>query len=338
MKINGVLAMENEYSTGKLYDFVARSESLEEYKALLVRLADQRESWVGVVNKIMEANSLSAKRMGELCGVSRQSVQKWLKGSVPKKRETYIKIGFAAGYDLEQMNHFLQRYGGFNKLYPKCLEDSVYIFVLSSDCIEHSYKSCEQIIQMLKDEMSSDNDNDDLDSYTTSALEFNFTNMKSLQEMLVFVAENSEVYRQQYIKLYDYIEEFIQKNLLPDGDDNVFQLANSQQWSSSLRQCVSNISQRKWYPQRNKIISLGIHLNMDADEINHMLDLAQMEHLCAKSPFESAIIYALENAKLEDMIYCDGTDDLCLYVKNILLSLNIEGAEAFMEELPEEDY
>ena len=38
------------------------------------------------------------------------------------------------------------------------------------------------------------------------------------------------------------------------------------------------------------------------------------------------------------MIYCDGTDDLCLYVKNILLSLNIEGAEAFMEELPEEDY
>ena len=191
---------------------------------------------------------------------------------------------------------------------------------------------------MLKDEMSSDNDNDDSDSYTTSALEFNFTNMKSLQEMLVFVAENSEVYRQQYIKLYDYIEEFIQKNLLPDGDDNVFQLANSQQWSSSLRQCVSNISQRKWYPQRNKIISLGIHLNMDADEINHMLDLAQMEHLCAKSPFESAIIYALENAKLEDMIYCDGTDDLCLYVKNILLSLNIEGAEAFMEELPEEDY
>ena len=26
--------MENEYSTGKLYDFVARREGLEEYKAL----------------------------------------------------------------------------------------------------------------------------------------------------------------------------------------------------------------------------------------------------------------------------------------------------------------
>lgn len=103
--------MENEYSTGKLYDFVARSESLEEYKALLVRLADQRESWAGVVNKIMDENSLSAMKMGELCGVSRQSVQKWLKGSVPKKRETYIKIGFTAGYDLEQMNHFLQILG-----------------------------------------------------------------------------------------------------------------------------------------------------------------------------------------------------------------------------------
>lgn len=55
------------------------------------------------------------------------------------------------------------------------------------------------------------NNNNDSDFYTTSALEFNFTDMKSLQEMLVFVAENSEVYRQRYIKLYDYIEEFIQK-------------------------------------------------------------------------------------------------------------------------------
>ena len=66
-----------------------------------MRLANQRESWAGIVNKIMDENSLSARKMGELCGVSRQSVQKWLKGSVPKKRETYIKIGFAAGYDLE---------------------------------------------------------------------------------------------------------------------------------------------------------------------------------------------------------------------------------------------
>lgn len=328
---------QDDYSTVALYDFVARSESIEEYRNILERLADQKQNWIAIISSIMEDNSYSAKAMAELCGVSRQSVQKWLKGSVPKSRETFIKIGFSANYDLEQMNHFLQRYGCCNKLYPKCLEDSVYIFVLSSDSIEHTYRSCKAIINMLKSEISEVKDNADVEEYATSALEVDITNLKSLREMLAFVADNSQAYKQKYYKLYDYIEEFIQKNLVEGEDDNVYLLANSQQWSSSLRQCVSAVSQKKWYPQRNKIISLGIHLNMDVDQINHMLELAQMEHLCAKTPFESAIIYALENAKLEDKIYCDGTDELCLYVKKVLVSLDFEGVEFFLDELPEDD-
>ena len=133
------------------------------------------------------------------------------------------------------------------------------------------------------------------------------------------------------------MEDFIQRNLLSDGieEDSVYNLANSQQWSSSLRHCVSEISQKKWYPDRNKIISLGIHLNMDVEQINKMLELAQMEELCAKNPFENAIIYALENAKLEDIIYTDGTDSLCRYVRNVLESLDYSGVDFFMDELPE---
>lgn len=333
-----MIEKENEdYSTGALYDFVARSESIEEYKSILESLADQKQNWMSMIRSIMEENNLSAKKLAELCGVSRQAVQKWLRGSVPKSRETYIKIGFAANYDLEQMNYFLQRYGCVHKLYPKCLEDSVYIFVLSSERVEHTYQSCETIVKMLKDEFSATVDKPDMKVYTTSALEMNITNLQSLQEMLSFVVDHSQAYKQKYDKLYSYIEEFIQKNLLPDGDDSVFLLANSQQWSSSLRQCVSEISQKKWYPQRNKMISLGIHLNMDVAQINHMLELVQMEHLCAKAPFENAIIYALENAELEDKIHCDGTDDLCLYVKKILLSLNFESMDFFLDELPEID-
>ena len=124
----------------------------------------------------------------------------------------------------------------------------------------------------------------------------------------------------------------------PDGmeDDSVTSLASSQQWSASLRQCVSEISQRKWYPQRNKIISLGIHLNMNLEQINKMLDFAQMEAICAKNPFDNAIIYALENAQLEDIIRTDGTDVLCRYVKKILESLDYSGVDFFLEELPKD--
>lgn len=328
----------SEISTGYLYDVVSRSESLEEYKKLLVSIADQKKNWITIIDEIVSANGYSASEFGRVCGVSRQAAQKWMNGAVPKKRETFIKIGFAAHYDLEQMNYFLQRYGGCNKLYPKCLEDSVYIFVLNSDTIEHTYQSCQSIIDLLKAELTTTEDEDQSESFETMALLESLSSLSTLPEMLSFVADNTSVYRDQYSKLYTYVDEFIEKNLLSDGieEDNVSNLANSQQWSSSLRHCVSEISQKKWYPNRNKIISLGIHLNMDVDQINKMLELAQMEGLCAKNSFENAIIYALENAQLEDMIYTDGTDTLCKYVRRVLESLDYEGVDFFMDELPED--
>ena len=164
------------------------------------------------------------------------------------------------------------------------------------------------------------------------------SSLSTLPEMHAFVAENTSVYRDQYSKLYTYVEDFIQRNLLSDGieEDSVYNLANSQQWSSSLRHCVSEISQKKWYPDRNKIISHGIHLNMDVDQINKMLELAQMEELCAKNPFENAIIYALENAQLEDVIDTDGTDTLYVYFRRVLESLDYSGVDFFMDELPDD--
>lgn len=331
--------MEYEFSTGNLYDFVARSESIDEYKKILESLADQKKSWTQIIGQIVKDNNYSANQLAKLCGVSRQAAQKWMDGAIPKSRDTYIKIGFAAHYNIEEMNHFLQRYGCCDKLYPKNLEDSVYIFVLTSDEMEHTYATCKSIIEMIKAEIEVDSAEEQNMNYETSAISHELMNVKSLPQMLEFVQQKAFIFKKQYYHFYDYVEKFIQKNLLMDegAGDSVFLLANSQQWSSSLRQCVSEISKKKWYPQRNKIISLGIHLNMDVDQINEMLELAQMEKLCAKIPFENAIIYALENAKLEDLIYCDGTDDLCRYVKKILVSLDFEGLEFFLEELPKDE-
>ncbi len=328
----------SEITTGYLYDVASRSESLEEYKKLLVSIADQKKNWTQIIKQIVSDNGYSASEFGKICGVSRQAAQKWMNGAVPKKRETFIRIGFAAHYNLEQMNYFLQRYGRCNKLYPKCLEDSVYIFVLNSDTIEHTYQSCQSIIDLLKVELTTTEEDNQNESFETIALLESLSSLSTLPEMLAFVAENTSVYRDQYSKLYAYVEDFIQRNLLSDGieEDSVYSLANSQQWSSSLRHCVSEISQKKWYPDRNKIISLGIHLNMDVDQINKMLELAQMEELCAKNPFENAIIYALENAQLEDVIYTDGTDTLCVYVRRVLESLDYSGVDFFMDELPED--
>lgn len=183
----------NTYSTSGLYDSVARSESLEEYKAILEGITNQKQNWIRTINNIMRENSFTAKTMAELCGVSRQSVQKWMKGAIPKSRDTYIKIGFAAKYDLEDMNYFLQRYGCCNKLYPKCLEDSVYIFVLTSDCIEHSYKSCKTIIKMLKEEISAGGKEQNVEDYSTSSLVMDIKNLIRLVALLENVIDNNNI-------------------------------------------------------------------------------------------------------------------------------------------------
>lgn len=329
------------YSTEQLYDYVARSESVDEYKNIVVGLKSQQDEWKTVINNIMTAKGYNASQFAKVCRLSRQSVQKWMNGSVPRSRDTFLRIGFAAEYDIDEMNFFLQRYGRCNKLYARNLEDSVCIFVLMSNVIEHTYEKYEEIIRLIKAEFAeNDNNESEVDEvYDTSSISFKITSLESVAQMLEFVHNTAYVFKQQYLKFYNYVEEFIQKNLINDetNEDNVFLLANSQQWSSSLRQCVSEISQKKWYPQRNKIISLGIHLNMRIDQMNTMLELAQMEPLCAKNPFESVIIYALENAELEGIISCDGTDELCLYVKRILMSLNLEPFEFFMDELPDEE-
>ena len=78
----------DSYSTGALYDFVSRSENLEEYRNILESLADQKQNWTYIINDIMKERGLSASKMAELCGVSRQSVQKWLKNALLPEDDT----------------------------------------------------------------------------------------------------------------------------------------------------------------------------------------------------------------------------------------------------------
>ena len=326
--------MKDEYSTSDLYDFVSRCESIDEFQKILTNLKSQRIEWINKISEIIRDNQFSESSMANICGISRQSVHKWVNGAIPKSRDTFIRIGFAANYDLDEMNHFLQRYGGWDKLYARNLEDSVCIFLLTNDKIEHTYSNYEKILGLIKQEIHDYDLTNEEETYETTMISMDLMRLKSIPELMEFVHSRSYVFRKQFYKLYDYIEEYINKNLLQDEEDNISLLAKSQQWSSSLRQCVSEVSQKKWYPQRNKLISLGIHLNMNISQINEMLELAQMEKLCARVPFESLIIYSLENAELEDLIHCDGTDELCMYVKNILSSLDFEEGDFFFEELP----
>lgn len=324
------------YNTRTLEEQVLHCDDVQSFKNdILFYLQSERDAWQEKINFIIKDNYKTKEEFAKLCHVSRTAVSKWCKGSFPNGRDDFIKIGFAAKYNLQEMNFFLQRYGKFPGLYAKSLEDSVYIFVLNSENYPRTYQFCEDIIVQIREIMK--NAEDDSESlFDTVQLNNQLRTVESMEQLIAFIRRNASAFREPYKKFYAYVKAFIVANncdIFNDKELNVNLLANIQGWTSSLRQCVSAIRQRKWFPLRRKVIALGLHLNMTVEQINEMLKLAQMETLCAKNPVESAIIFAVEEAELNDLIFCDGGSELCDYVKNILEELGIQDADKLLNDL-----
>lgn len=321
------------YTTSIIESSLNNCDDIEELKhKILPLLQDQRSAWMKKIEEILFDKNYTCKQLAQLCQVSEPAVRKWRKGSLPQSRDMYIRIGFAAGYNLEQMNAFLKRYGKCPQLYIKSLEDSVCVFVLESNYLAHTYETYLRVLDVVKQELQGITENPHT-AYTTGHLSDYFANLKSLEEMIAFAKTHAPSYKQAYSRLYSYIIAFLHVNLQNehtvqgDGRKASFHaMATESQWSSSLRHCISEIRNKRWFPLRHKVISLGLHLSMDTDAINRMLQYAQMEPLYAKNPVEASIIWAIEEAKLcsdDDAIIPDGSSDLCSFVKDVLIQLDL---------------
>lgn len=326
-----------EFTTRDLDDQIHQCDDLSDFrKEILPRLQDERAAWKEKINSIISENRYTKESFARLCEVTRPAVSKWCNGSLPSGREHFIRIGFAAHYDLREFNFFLQRYGRYPALYPKSLEDSVCIFVLNSEAYPHTYQLYRLILSRIESAMKDMRDPSASPLYDTLALGGELLKVRSEDELAGFIERNASSYLEKYEKFYSYVRAFIVANnydKVSDKQYSVHALASAQGWTSSMRQCVSAIRRKKWFPLRRKVIALGLHLNMTADQINEMLSYAQMEALCARNPVESAIIYALNDAELNDDIICDGTNDLCDLVRETLEALDLAGDGLLLNDL-----
>lgn len=280
----------------------------------------------------MVDRAYSVKDLARLCDVSEMTVRKWMKGALPQNRDMYICIGFAAGYGLDEMNEFLRKYGRCPQLYVKSLEDSVCMFVLQSASIEHTYNAYKKTLEKVQNEVEGIQNDHDQQVYGTMDLSNFFARVRSEAEMIAFAQEHVPSYKEKYNRLYDYIMEYVRKNCkgaLDESNDKTSfgEMARGARWPKPLIRCISDIGKKRWFPQRQKIIALGLRLNMDVEAINKMLEYAQMAPLYARSPFEAAIMWAIQEAKLStvvDEIVTDGSSYLCNDVKKTLTKLGIE--------------
>ena len=336
------------YQTKFIAEGLESCEDIEDLKREIMPLLEsQRTAWAAKIEEILENKGYSCRQMANLCKVSEPAVRKWRKGALPQSRDMYIRIGFAAGYNLDEMNVFLKRYGKCPQLYVKSLEDSVCIFVLQSNYLEHSYVTYLDVLNMVRTEIqgamnASETSNAQEQTYSTQYLSDHFTSLQSMNEMLDFAQKHAPSYKQAYNRLYRAVNAFLVINLSSeytvekDGRKSSFHaMATESQWSSSLRHCISEIRQKKWFPLRHKVISLGLHLNMDTESINELLQYAQMEPLYAKNPIEAAIMWGINEAKLNsetDEIIQDGSSELCDFVRSILEKLDLAEEGSYLIE------
>lgn len=321
-------------------------DSIEQLKKEIIPLlSSQRVLWTQKIEEMLSVKAIgSCKKLATLCKVSDTTVRKWRKGSLPQSRDMYIRIGFAAGYNLDEMNLFLKRYGKCSQLYIKSLEDCVCIFILKSKELTHSYETYLQILNMIKIKIQEKFDNNKAckEFYETSDVYNNFSFVKNVDELISFIQKNTSIFVDAYAKLYSYVIAFLKINLemTPKINENerkisFHEMSRESHWSSSLVHCISEIKNKRWFPIRHKLISLGIHLNMDVDQINQMLEYAHMEGLYVKNPIEASIIWAINEMRLsteEDIIIANGSSDLYDFVRNILLQLDLSDDEYILNE------
>lgn len=324
------------YDTAVVSEQLSRCDDIEELKTRIIpMLQDQRSRWKEKIEEILKTSGHSCKDFASLCKVSEPAVRKWRKGSLPQSRDMFIRIGFAAGYDLAQMNSFLLRYGRCPQLYIKSLEDSVCMFVLNSSSLPHTYKCYEDVLSYVKVQLEQESGTSQL-AYNTMQMSAYFSNIKTMEELLTFAKSCTSTYAQTYHRLYDYVLEYMRSNSYDFAGNryaSVHSVISESAWSSSLRHCIYDIRNRKWFPLRQKLISLGLHLNMNLQELNEMLCLAKMEPLYSKNPVEATVIFALVEAELSDKIYRDGSNDLCLFVKDKLMQMDLQESEYLIDDL-----
>ncbi len=320
---------------------ISKCEDIKELREEIIpKLKSQQEQWIGKIKEIVSSSGYTKTYLAEACEVSRVSVNKCCKGAIPKNRETVLRIGMAAQYDREHMDQLLQRYGQYPALYPKSLEDCICIFSLQK-YREDTLVRYRDILTRIKERLTNGDTLKRTEcEYSTVMVDEELVSMKDEDELEAFISKNANIFSTAYHRFYAYVKMCIKANYQGFAG-SVFELAEGQGWSSSLRQCVSEIRQNKWYPTRNKIISLGLHLSMDHDQIDKMLELAHMEPLCAKNIFESVIMFILDDASLNNMLDSQSEDydpdELCRYARSVLEELDLPEIADFITELPENE-
>ena len=284
--------------------------------------SDSFINWKKYINHLVEVNGGKYTRFAQQTGFSKNTIKKWcIEGKKPQNRDDFIKIAFGVNMSLEETNVLLQKYGSYAELYPKDLNNAIIIYLLNRrqsdfDNPQFSYASIElwtnrlasireEIIQSQKRRIEQISNSSNVQ--TTLALH-TIKAIDNDEDFETYILQNKSVFFSTYDKLICFIDDFMgmqkeKHSQLHDEDEpgySLHALAQQKGLNKTLENAISMLKQNRILPKRHQLITLGVLLNMTEQDINLMLNLANMLPLYPRDQIDALMIYLLSKAVEEN--------------------------------------
>lgn len=283
-----------------IYNEVTRCENIDDIQQFLRDNDSLMTDWQAFICHLLESQGLSYRAFAARCSMSGNTVAAWCKrGLAPRSREQFMRVAFAAGMTVDETNSFLRRYGKYPQLYPKNIEDSIWIFALRHNM---TWAQAEELRDHFADYMLESGDLQRGGAFLdTQIVESRLLEAQTVVDLERFITENADAFADTYHKLLDFIDAHVAAASLEDGKPrtlNAFlsERLRSKAIASTFSSMISRLRKHGDVPSRTKLIAFGILLEMPPEQLNRMLNMAGMEGLCARDRLESLIIYATESA------------------------------------------
>lgn len=297
-------------------------DNVSDYLDYREKLRGRREKWREFIKGVMSENDFRTRQeLGSVVGFTGQTVGYWLDGrAMPATRDSMIKVGFGLGYDCRKMDDFLVEYG-FGKLYVGNIEDSVYVYALSNPkvmemyCLARNvsvYDCCRELIGRVNAKRV-EKEKMEVLGRPTRVISDGLRGISDFSELERFIEDKAGFFVGKYQDMYDSLSRYMEINSSSRGRYTVNKLVTENGWPRSFQNMAYEISNRKWVPDRMKLIAICLHLKTDLDELNEVLEQAHMEPLVSESLLESALIFALRDIheNNDEFFKKDGRKNLC---------------------------
>ena len=283
---------------------IGHCEDVSEYNDLVQRYAQHYVSWSHHICQLMACYGVDEADLARGVGVAYNTIANFKK-KIPTKRENVIKVAMYMGLSVEETDELLTRWAKYSRLYAKNPEDAIWIYLLNKGGSQVPELMFRAYWNVYEQELAKYHAGDLGEKAAACSTQFIHREIgRYAAESCTQEAERDLTYREMvrkhipeyanaHKKLMAYLER--QMNLMFGTDGSANELfRNNAYFHAQYYDRMKELRREHKLPSRTFLIALALHMNLEADEIDQLLELAGMAPLCAKDRVDSAIVFYLE--------------------------------------------